>query len=316
MKSVKVRVQEPKPTQEGPVIARFPGGAPPLEETDLEYLANQSSGPRQQGQRRLVAAVTNKCHYIGENFGKHSSSALDPCSYAIGVFDRETSTLTVHPVKDTYTMNLEVQTSTDVHEDTLSGMSNRSRRQLLVNSFGSRKRRRDQKAQEASQINSTNISGGDAVHALLKRTALDLGASAKTGTSQERAIAKNRKEFLPPFDATTTEKADVYKAEDLLLHKGSLDKRVRKFSKLLKDGEAFTEARAAPRKNDLNSFLVKAIEQYHVSGGLPPAALKEKAQLMAMFSYLAKFHRMPHRMSGSSMDELAKKCVSSNHLVT
>jgi len=306
MSSIKVSVKKARSSADGPIIARFPGGVPPFNDTNLEFLANSKGGPRDRDNRRLVATVTDQCKYVGENFGTQASS-FDPCSYAVGVFDPKKKTLTVHPVRATYTMNLDVETESDVADDSLSGLSNKSRRQLLINAFGSRKRRRDQKAQEASQITSSNIAGGQVVRELLKQTASNLGAAAKNGTSQERAIADNRKAFLPPFDAEATEKENVYKFKDVVFNKGALERRSRKFLKLLKDSAAFTEASQAPRKNDLNKFLIKVLKDYHISGGVTPAVQKTIAQTMAMVSYLAKFHRLPHRMKGETMAEIAEK---------
>jgi hypothetical protein len=306
---VTVRVAEPADDDHPLILARFPGGVPPLDETDVQLLGRTAAGPKQKSHRRVVAAVTDKCSFVGDNFSAAAAGAsAPPCSYAVGVFDRDTNTLTLHAVRSAVTLVPRVRRAGRVADDSLVGMSNRSKRQLLVNSFGSRKRRRDQKAQEASQINKDNITGGEAVRELLARSATEQGVDAQQGTSQERAIAANRRAFLPPFDPAATEQADVYKARDLLLDTRALEGRTRHFLELLTDEPKFNEAKAEQRKNHLNSFLVLAATNVYANGNaLSAAERKTKAQLMALFSYLARFHRLPHSLSGESLASIAKK---------
>ena len=203
MKSVKVSVVKPPSdggggggdgggggALEGPILTRFPGGVPPFDETDVRLLGNTAGGPRRQAQRRLIATVSEECRFVGENFGRYATAARQPCGYAVAEFDPATRTLVIHPVKTTLTMDVVVDLAgaEEQDDDLLSGMSNRSRRQLLIDAFGSRKRKRDQKAKQASQITSSNIAGGEAVQALLRRSASKQGASAKKGTAQELSL--------------------------------------------------------------------------------------------------------------------------------
>ena len=304
--NVRLSCIKPKDGSEGPVLVRFPSGVPPLADTELTLQKTTSKRPRLKSRRRLVAEVTDNCQFVAENFGHHASKTIDPCSYAVAVYDRKTHTLKVHPVKTTFTMSLQVHTNKVTQNDSLSQLTNRAKRQLLVNEFGSRKRKRDQKAQQATQITSDNIAGGEAVKKMLARTASDLGTSSSSRSNQELALEESRRAFLPPFDASATEPMDVYALEHLLYARRTLDHRAKIYLNFLTDASEFATAREAPRKNKLSAYLIERIADYHVEQEIPEIGMKAYSQLMAMWSYLARFHRLPHRFSGT-MAELAKK---------
>lgn len=93
-------------------------------------------------------------------------------------------------------------------------MSSRDRLQLLVNTFGSKKRQAEQRSRAANRVDADMVAGGATVHASLQASASAAVSQLREGAagsgSLDRAAMESRQRVLPPFNLEAQSPAEAY----------------------------------------------------------------------------------------------------------
>lgn len=100
-------------------------------------------------------------------------------------------------------------------------MSSKDRLQLLVNTFGSKKRQAEQRSRAANRVDADMVAGGATVHASLQASASAAVSQMREGApgmaasgSLDRAAMESRQRVLPPFNLEAQAPAEAYPVEE------------------------------------------------------------------------------------------------------
>jgi len=193
-----------------PRLLSFPVGVPPnAEEMELN-LSHKSSG---RGKRkRQVETSLDGLTYRGCDYGEFSSGN-NSLQYAIARLDESTGIMTIVPADHAFIMRPELERNQIPKPPRLSSLSTVERREMRTDEFGSRKKQRAQQVAASNVISAQNISGADAVESAMLNNVSD---DAKVNNATEMAISGNRELYLPKFNQSAKDVADVYPLHSLI----------------------------------------------------------------------------------------------------
>eukprot|EP00979_Chaetoceros_neogracilis_P018534 scaffold10766_cov554-Chaetoceros_neogracile.AAC.2 len=249
---IKIEVQEPDSSKD-PVVVSFPAGLPSSSSTinnsnsnsnsnntfELDD-TNQSSAPvftwtsarKSSSKGRILMGNDDTCTYTSMNDGRGHDGRLT--KQFIAIYHKPTHTLKFIPSSEkgtVFSMNQNVTSYHDSKSFEFRNLSMNERRRMVFESFGSQKKKKVMRSQDANVVEMKSVVGagegmmkalgsqmeGGAVSESNKRVMEDLrkGSSEKPTTAVDKAFAEARRAFLPPFDETATKPYRVYDSQEV-----------------------------------------------------------------------------------------------------
>ena len=198
--------------QDAPVLLSFPGGIPQYSAAEAPIAI--TIGRKGNGRKRkheVVAAVENIDGLLlkASEYGSQNPK-YDSCKYAIGIYDRAQDVLKLVPAGHAFAMRQDKDAwGGQMGETSGSGIASYERKKGLTTVFGTAKKQRAVKANEAKIVNSSNVQGVDSVSAAMtadiQREIKDLPSDGASYSLDE-----HRKQLLPSYDTTATLPRKVY----------------------------------------------------------------------------------------------------------
>lgn len=191
--------------------------------------------------KTTVSGEDETCSYIASNDnGPSSSSRHDNgnntkntrlTNFYIGIYDKERKTLVLQPSAEkgaVYPLRQEVKaykSSPIASTGVTSGMTVGERKRFLVESFGSNKKKKEVKSQQANIVNISNVigSGSAMINAMEKQTNISQSnkkaiEATKRGEELDlvqKSFEEARRKFLPSFNEEAETPFDVYDAQEI-----------------------------------------------------------------------------------------------------
>eukprot|EP00560_Eucampia_antarctica_P002371 CAMPEP_0197834994 /NCGR_PEP_ID=MMETSP1437-20131217/24396_1 /TAXON_ID=49252 ORGANISM="Eucampia antarctica, Strain CCMP1452" /NCGR_SAMPLE_ID=MMETSP1437 /ASSEMBLY_ACC=CAM_ASM_001096 /LENGTH=525 /DNA_ID=CAMNT_0043440095 /DNA_START=34 /DNA_END=1611 /DNA_ORIENTATION=+ len=179
---------------------------------------------------KTVNGEDRTCSYTASNGGRSNMDSRLTKFY-IGIYDKETKSLVLQPSAEKGTVYALCQKVKDYDSSPLlasgatSGMTVAERKRFLVESFGSSRKKKAVKSQQANIVNISNVVGsGDVMmNAMEKQTnisqsnkkAMDAARRGEQEDLVEIAYNEARRKFLPSFNEDATACFDVYDAREI-----------------------------------------------------------------------------------------------------
>lgn len=281
--------------QDGPVIVSFAGGCPPKETKSARFKLFGHSDKRKAHQR-ILEGETDAMRYSSRNFGAgagkktHSNFAVGVVKKSVIEGDPAHVTVKLLPVR---TAAFAMTHSVKANESKQSVVSDNSsvdyatKRQLLVDEFGSKKRQRIVRSNQANRV---NLDEGSADR-LLQTT---VGSTNKVDTL-EFALTRT---WVPPHDATASDPVEVYNLETMV--------GAEAWAALADSGKAMIKLAKKPAA--LEKANLDAVVK-HCCGLLPTlekAQQKRTARAVAYLEQLLIFWKLPRKSKASGLGESEK----------
>lgn len=162
-KKIVVDVQDPDPAVD-PVVASFPGGLPEhIGDDEAPKFAWRKIREKNQRGRTLVGEDST-CRYQARSEGRgYDGRRTKLC---VGIYNKKTNTLTLHQAAEkgtVFCLSQSVRSYQDSATSLPSQMSAMDRRRALFESFGSSKKQKVLKSQEANVVNVDSVVGAGSV---------------------------------------------------------------------------------------------------------------------------------------------------------
>ena len=218
-----------------PRLASFPMGAPPnCEDMRLEVGQKTTKGKKR---RRTVVSSVDGLAFKGCDYGEYDGGK-NLVTFAIACVDEASRCVRILPADHAFIMRPDLSES---HKSSapprLSSLTPMERRDLRTDEFGSRKKKRAAQVAASNIISAENISGASAVQSAMERSLEEEGERVN---ETDVALDRNRKMYLPAFNAGATEAEDIYPLTSLLPEslEDAIDACV---DRLLEEGQAASE---------------------------------------------------------------------------
>ena len=184
--------------------------------------------------RRKVTARSHRVSYEAQNYGSEGT-LRGPFRYLVGVHDKATGVVQLMEVDTGGVLGLQLTSVSGqagaAAAGGLAGVDDRGRRDLLISSFGSRKKQRMDASAKTNIVRVANIKAAGsvatgltdsaarshaagAVEGAAATTPLDLGATS--AAKVEASLMAARRATLPPFDLEATDPALAYPLDGVL----------------------------------------------------------------------------------------------------
>ena len=225
----------------GPIVATFLQGPPPRSvplqrgsapEAPLAYsYACGGAGEGKRAQHRRLRAESTAVAYSAQNFGAEAGGGA--YRYAVGVVSRKRGVLELYEADGGGAVFglqadgarglmalLGEEGAAAQASSALAGLDARAKRDALVDSFGSQKKKKMESARKANIVDvnavaaAQEVSGGAAAAAAAAAAAGSEGGSGAAADISGREEV--RKRLLPPFDAAAAVPSDAYPLDTLL----------------------------------------------------------------------------------------------------
>lgn len=197
--------------QSQPKLLSFPSGVPQDTESAELFVWRKKSGSKV---KQTLTCESDGIIYRGTDFGSGSGASADAFNYAIGVYDKNSHSMTLVPAHHPFSMSrLPLK---DTSSDAVSSMTAWERRSALTEEFGSRKRKRAAKAAESNIISIENISGAAVVEANMIDRVAAPEDGVKVSSAAELALSEQRLLLLPTFNELATELAEAYPLDAII----------------------------------------------------------------------------------------------------
>eukprot|EP01130_Rhizamoeba_saxonica_P016452 TRINITY_DN7609_c0_g1_i1.p1 TRINITY_DN7609_c0_g1~~TRINITY_DN7609_c0_g1_i1.p1 ORF type:complete len:337 (-),score=81.30 TRINITY_DN7609_c0_g1_i1:57-1067(-) len=198
------------PTEEnaGPYLVSFPHGPPPPHALDSRKSTMKWSVEGKTSEyethKRKISAETPKMKYEGVNFGDNASS-----KYYICIYDKDEDKLKIMPTDHLYRMKQNVKGyKKDIDHEHVKNLSYQESRDILINTFGSRRKQLFTQKFKDNRITNDNSIGIKSIiekqKETLKEQAIDKEAS------------KTVRADMPPYDPTAEHPSDIFDLKDML----------------------------------------------------------------------------------------------------
>lgn len=186
-------------------LLSFPQGVP---EENLNITIGEK-GTGQKRKRMVIGDLNGTC-FQGVNFPKK-----DSLQYAIGLLDDKNGEMRIIPVDHAYVMRVQGKADTVQH---IAALEYNQRRESLIENFGSKKKKKSQKALKSNIISAENIAGVDAIETAISSTMEDIDESDRNVfvDGVKEALEKNRQALLPKFNLTASKIENIYPLDGMI----------------------------------------------------------------------------------------------------
>ena len=225
----------------GPVVMRFPYGSPKILDSDeINFtLYNDKTNKN----KNILIGSNSYADYIGKNYGK-SDKSLNNQQYAIGFITKSKKNkkkkLKLISLDHIYEMkqkmrqiNDHMNDKSDDDDDNNNNSINSylSKRRKLVELFGSKKRKKIVRSQDANRIN-INEKNSKSLLSSIKNAAKNVSSSTQNDIKTNNSSSiKPKSDLLPLYNSTTEDVTEIYQLDNLIYMKdfNSLDVTVSLF---------------------------------------------------------------------------------------
>jgi hypothetical protein len=216
-----------------PVLCSFPGGLPAALRPDAVHGATLPEFALQK--RRKNKNLIGKDHACLYTARLPTASQWPPpprpSQVCVGIYDKKTGEVTLQPVSDqgyVYALSQTVP-AYQRKQELQRTMTPLERRKALFEDFGSAKKRKVMRSQEANRVNVESVVGAAVATTSLpamsesNRQAMEdqrvvndnTDESVHRQTAVDKATVEWRKTFLPPYNEAADEAANVYSARQI-----------------------------------------------------------------------------------------------------
>ena len=225
-----------------PILCSFPGGLPGALVEDANTVSSKTQLPyfrigskQGVGHHKVVKGQDHACEYTATLSSPKRSSASRPTQMCIAIYDKQTNRVTLQPTADqgfVYAMaqsvpryhnrkNNQQAAATDVEEPTMTAAESRK---ALFGDFGSAKKRKVMRSQEANRVNVESVVGAGNMDSILQgmsesnRQAVVTAANGDgtpAMTAADQATLTWRKQFLPEYNQNADAASKVYNAKKI-----------------------------------------------------------------------------------------------------
>ena len=236
-RSVVIRVPKTPDASVDPLLCSFPSGLPAaLQEGTSAASPEEASMPhfviqKQSKGDKLIVGKDHACLYTAVAPKQPVQERTH--QVCIGIYDKHTQQVTLQPVADNgfiYTMTQSVPSYQARNSEAARTviMSAAERRQALYGDFGSSKKQKVLRSQEANRVNVESVVGAGNVNAILSgmsesnRQAVaqqqqrqDDNGDLISDTAADQATQQWRQQFLPTYNTRAADPTAVYSAEKI-----------------------------------------------------------------------------------------------------
>eukprot|EP00977_Amphora_coffeiformis_P018045 scaffold6120_cov162-Amphora_coffeaeformis.AAC.2 len=256
-----IRTRQPDPSVD-PILCSFPAGMPAA--LQKESSVEEATLPRfvikkHQKESKLVVGKDHACLYSA--VATPSAAARRPMQLVVGIYDKHKKELILQPTAEqgfVYAMSQTVPSYNRESDAAEKMMSPADRRKALFEDFGSAKKRKVLRSQEANRVNVESVVGAGDVNSILNsmsesnRQAVD---EQRDGTTEDRVSAADlatqewRKNFLPAYNEQAESPAGVYSAKTIA---GSVvwNRLLHRVSKCLAQDNVLEAIVKGPKRDD------------------------------------------------------------------
>ena len=250
-----------------PILCSFPAGMPAA--LQKESSAEVATLPRfvvkkHRKDTKLVVGKDHACLYSAA--ATPNAVAKRPMQLVVGIYDKHKNELTLQPTAEqgyVYTMSQSVPSYNRESDATEKMMSPTDRRKALFEDFGSAKKRKVLRSQEANRVNVESVVGAGDVNSILNtmsesnRQAVEEQLDGTTDprdrvSAADLATQEWRKNFLPAYNEQAESPADVYSAKTIA---GSVvwNRLLHRVSKCLAQDNVLAAIVKGPKHDEQNS---------------------------------------------------------------
>ncbi|KAG9295764.1 hypothetical protein G9A89_008992 [Geosiphon pyriformis] len=193
-----------------PVLVRFPGIIPP-EETEYQMYVRKEAKSAKLAKQRLIFGETERVELIGRNYTEGHQSNPAYCKYLVGVYDKETHTVTLKEAPLFHVSRTVKANKGHQKAEALPKKGYLEARKDLGKAFGTKKTIQRIINAEKNVVNSSML--GNTVEAIVQTIA------EKTSTLPTKEQIKAEAESdrpIPPYDPNVTQPSEVYKLKDIV----------------------------------------------------------------------------------------------------
>ncbi|KAG6868782.1 hypothetical protein C0993_010709 [Termitomyces sp. T159_Od127] len=207
------------PSGVGPLLVSYPAlEAPPS--TPFKCYANKKAKNEAKQPEKVEGANERNLLLVGEtddiefisNEGESKKAAESGCRYLIAVHNKRNSTLNILPTAKTpYILTRTVKSLKSISASTPSQHEYRHARNVLGETFGTKKAKASIRAQERNRV---DVSAMEGVMNHLQQ-GIDRGAAGLL-THEEAKEEADKNRLIPPFDAIAVDPEDSYPLHNII----------------------------------------------------------------------------------------------------
>jgi hypothetical protein len=204
-----------------PSLMSFPGGLPSKADEFRVSVGRKGSGRKCKHILTCESNDSRKIVLKGYDYGSQSCKK-DTVQYAVGVYDKSSDTLTLIPSSHVFTMRPTINKGDSMMESS-PGMANYDRKRGLVDAFGTDKKKRAVKANEAKRVDGTKVVGLSAVQ---RSITTEIEASQQASQESNNlghgedgaaiALSAQRERLLPKFDQDALQTRKIYNLDGIM----------------------------------------------------------------------------------------------------
>ncbi|PKI39886.1 DNA-directed RNA polymerase I subunit rpa49 [Punica granatum] len=214
--SASIEVLHDHPDKSAPLVGYFPSGFDPIGDgaglpPGVTVCRNKTKPNRLN---LVVSPPGSTVDFVGSSF-EGESVAVQPCTYALGVLDKETGSLRVVPIASNKILRLEPKVRSNVVEDErselkgeLSAKERMDKVRELTNLYGTKKSITQAKKLQSLQQEDDPNSQND-LDKKIKEVEINKEALESSGAE----IARN----IPPYNLAATDPKEAYPVEKIIL---------------------------------------------------------------------------------------------------
>ncbi|KAH0579643.1 DNA-directed RNA polymerase I subunit rpa49 [Termitomyces sp. J132] len=288
----------------GPLLVSYPAlqapSSTPFKCYANKKAKNESKQPENaesiNEQNLLVVGETEDVEFIS-NEGESKKAAESGCRYLIAVHNRRTSTLRILPVAKTpYILTRTVKALKSIPVSAPSQHEYRQARNVLGETFGTKKAKANIRAQERNRV---DVSAMQGVMDHLQQ-GIDKGAVGLM-TSEEAKVEADKNRLIPPFDITAIDPEDSYPLHNIIPEVEWKALSISAFDQAAGPGE---RKALLPFKwsNWINSHINATCADTH-----SPKRRKKNLKLLLYISAMFAFRRAVEFKKNIGKDDLTEK---------
>lgn len=241
---LRIHVSEPD-SHVDPVVVSFPAGLPlslnhNVDKNNINDEIHKNAPPvfkwaktRETVSRgRILRGFDETCSYTASNEGRSYDGRVS--KFYVGVYHKPTQTISLIPSSERgtiFAMNQSVTSYSDTKRIEMAGLSLSQRRRVVFESFGSSKKKKVLKSQDANVVEMRSVIGaGEGMMKALRLQMesdrivsesnkkvmedMKIGSHSKL-TAIEKAFQEARRGFLPSFDENAEHPFQVYDSQEV-----------------------------------------------------------------------------------------------------
>jgi len=307
-----------------PILSTFVQG-PPQSDDSLSFVYLQGAQAAKAYHRVLLARSKSESSEAGglirfeaRSVGESSSGASSALAhrgstkFLLGVFSKKRKRLDIYEPEGrdgsgVFGLNLTSSGATTKAAvvSSLEGVGNRERRDVLISSFGSRKKKALERSKAANIVDVHAITAATEAASVLRSSAkasATVDGSEKLDDRSNQALMKAREALLPPFDPSATEASQAYPIDGIIqsADRAALTGMVSSVFKALRSGSSVSEMESAGGKLVQGSKyaldLFSRISDQFASGSVDERSARDRLRALFFLRCLIRLYSAPKEL--------------------